>query len=95
MSGLAVWWDAAWTCRGRLPSGIAPPSFTTAPAAPPTSWLQLLFSFPRTIPLEAGQQLSGHVAVRPAGLPPGRMLDVDVEVQVKGMTAKVAYQLKR
>lgn len=45
--------------------------------------------------MEPGQQLAGSVTVQPVGLPVGRMLDVDVDVDFQGLKAKVAYQLRR
>ncbi len=93
VSGLITYFDIAFKCRGQL--GPAVPTFSTSPLSPSTSWLQTIFSFPRAIPLEAGQQLNGSFAVTPVGLPPGRMLDVDADVEFKGLKAHVAYQLKR
>ena len=68
---------------------------TTHPLAPATGWLQTLFSFPRALQLAKGDALTGSLAVRPAGRPVGRMLDVNVEVKFQGATAKVAYAMRR
>ena len=68
---------------------------TTHPLAPATGWLQTLFSFPRALQLAKGDALAGSFAVRPAGRPVGRMLDVNVEVKFQGATAKVAYAMRR
>jgi hypothetical protein len=45
--------------------------------------------------MELGQQLAVQFEVQPVGLPPGRMLDVSVEVEFQGLRATVPYQLKR
>jgi len=96
VSGLCAHFDVAWTCRGRLEGGLsAGPIFSTGPLAPSTSWLQTVFSFPKALKMEAGQQLSVDFDVEPVGLPPGRMLDVSVQVEFQGMRATVPYQLKR
>lgn len=94
--GLVAHFDTAWTCRGKLEGGVAAgPIFSTGPLAPSTSWLQTVFSFPKALKVEPGQQLGVKFAVSPVGLPPGRMLDVSVEVDFEGMRATVPYQLKR
>lgn len=96
VSGLATHFDVAWTCRGQLEGGAAAgPIFSTGPLAPSTSWLQTVFSFPRALKMEAGQALSASFEVGSVGLPPGRMLDVAVEVEFQGMRATVPYQIKR
>jgi len=92
ISGLLTYFDTTFTCRGRLEQ---PVTFTTSPLAPSTSWLQLVFSFPRAIKMETGQQLLGSFNVAPVGAPIGRMLTIDVDINFQGMKAQVAYQLKR
>jgi hypothetical protein len=54
-----------------------------------------VFSFPKALKMEPGQQLGVRFEVDTVGLPPGRMLDVNVEVEFQGMKAVVPYQLKR
>lgn len=72
------------------------PVFSTGPLAPSTSWLQTVFSFPKALKMEPGQQLSVKFEVAPAGgAVTGRMLDVSAEVEFQGMRATVPYQLKR
>ena len=96
VSGLCAHFDVAWTCRGRLEGGAAAgPIFSTGPLAASTSWLQTVFSFPKALQMEAGQELAVDFKVDSVGLPPGRMLDVSVEVEFQGMRATVPYQLKR
>lgn len=73
----------------------AGPIFSTGPLAASTSWLQTVFSFPKALKMEPGQQLGVRFEVDTVGLPPGRMLDVNVEVEFQGMKAVVPYQLKR
>lgn len=95
VSGLLAYFDVAFTCRGQLGSANKPVTFSTSPLAPSTSWLQTAFSFPRAIKMELGQQLGGSLSVQSVGVPTGRMLDVDVDVDFQGLKAKVAYQLRR
>eukprot|EP00879_Flechtneria_rotunda_P025458 GHRR01027056.1.p1 GENE.GHRR01027056.1~~GHRR01027056.1.p1 ORF type:complete len:313 (+),score=97.36 GHRR01027056.1:782-1720(+) len=95
VSGLLTYIDTAFTCRGKLKPNIAVPTFTTSPTKPSTSWLQLFFSFPRAIKLELGQQLTGSFGIDSAGVPYGRMLNVDVDIEFQGLKAHAAYQLKR
>jgi hypothetical protein len=96
VSGLVTHFDVAWTCRGQLEGGVAAgPIFSTGPLAASTSWLQTVFSFPKPLKMEVGQQLGVSFQVDPNGLPPGRMLNVSVDVEFQGMKATVPYQLKR
>lgn len=96
VSGLVMHFDVAWTCRGQLEGGVAAgPIFSTGPLASSTSWLQTVFSFPKALKMEAGQQLGVTFEVGSVGLPPGRMLDASVEVEFQQMKATVQYQLKR
>jgi hypothetical protein len=96
ISGLATHFDVAWGCRGQVQALAGQvPTFSTAPTAPSTSWLQTIFSFPKPLATEAAQTLGVELTVSPVGLPVGRMLEVAVEVEFGGLRARVPYQLKR
>jgi hypothetical protein len=45
--------------------------------------------------MEKGAELSGSFSCRPVGRPPGRMLDVGVDVSFQGAAARVAYTMRR
>ncbi|KAI8476922.1 MAG: S-adenosyl-L-methionine-dependent methyltransferase [Monoraphidium minutum] len=93
VSALLAYFDVVFTSRGA--AGAEPPALTTHPMAPATGWLQTIFSFPRALQMDKGAELSGAFSCRPAGRPPGRSLDVGVDILFQGAAAKVAYAMRR
>ena len=69
-----------------------PVLFSAHPARPPTHQQQLLLNFPKSIRLAKGDTLTGTIAWRP-WLENPRAVEVDVEVDYKGLKASASYTL--
>ncbi|KAG2496476.1 hypothetical protein HYH03_005302 [Edaphochlamys debaryana] len=82
--GLVLWWEAAWTLGGaREGEGKSPVRFTTHPLSAVTHFQQLMLNLPKSMRLQADDELTGEVVLRPGSTDP-RDLELGVSVSHAG-----------
>ncbi|GLC33953.1 hypothetical protein PLESTB_000822100 [Pleodorina starrii] len=78
--GLVLYWEAMWTFGGALEGeGKSPVRFSTHPLSATTHYQQLMLDFPRTMRLEADDEVAGELVLRPGATDPR---DIELRLQV-------------
>lgn len=86
---LMIWVQMNFTFNGEAANPVI---FSADPQGPPTHQQQLLLNFPKSIRLAKGESLTGSIAWRTAAHDP-RAVQVDLEVDYKGVAATASYTL--
>lgn len=89
LSGLLTYHDVSFTCRSMQPNPI---TLSTHPLAPATRLEQTILTFPRAIRMSPGDMVTG-VMTCVTDTSNAFALDVDVEVNIRGMFARSNYRV--